>query len=348
MGLLKAVLTSVQETLDNQYKEYFYCDSLDNHVLLKRGQFHQLNNHLAQNVISDGSMIVVNAGQGIIVVENGKVIDVSLEEGVYIWNTSTTPSIFNEDDSESISKSIDETLRKVSFGGIIAKDQRIYYVNMKEIINNKFGSLLPIPYNDPKYLSIYIKYYGVFSFKVVNPIVLYENIIGNIKDEYLKDNLVEMCMGEFYAALDTALTNLGAGGEGLQFNEIPTKQRELSKLMSHCLDDDWIKTRGIQIQSVGIIKVTPDQKSQLKIDKRDEELFKRDDMSFYDMQSEMDHSIAVEANHDTWVCPQCQIVNDGNFCKECGMKRDKKIYCRYCGTKVEDGKYCSHCGSKIE
>ncbi len=71
-------------------------------------------------------------------------------------------------------------------------------------------------------------------------------------------------------------------------------------------------------------------------------------MSFYDMQSEMDHSITVEANHDTWVCPQCQIVNDGNFCKKCGMKRDKKIYCRYCGTKVEDGKYCSHCGSKIE
>lgn len=342
MGLLKAVLTSVQETLNDKYKEYFYCDSLDNHVLLKKGQFHQVSNHSIENVISDGSMIVVNAGQGIIVVENGKVIDVSLEEGVYTWNTNTTPSIFNEEDSESVSNSIDETLRQVSFGGIVAKDQRIYYVNMKEIINNKFGSSLPVPYNDPRYLSIYIKYYGVFSFKVVNPVILYENIIGNVKDEYVKDQLVEMCMSEFYTALDTALSNLGANGEGLQFNEIPRKQRELSKLMAHCLDEEWIKTRGIQIQSVGIIKVTPDKKSQLKIDKRDEELFKRDIM-----QSEIQSSKQVEDEHDTWICPQCQTVNDSNFCKECGTKRDKIMYCRYCGTKVKDGKYCPHCGNKI-
>lgn len=304
MGLLKAAFSSISSTLKDQYKDYYYCESLPNHVLIKKGQRHDTkagSNHALDNVISDGSTIVVNAGQALLVVENGKVIDISLEEGVYTWQTGTTPSIFTGNLPTSIKESIKDMISRITYGGEPARDQRVYYVNIKEIINNKFGSSSPVSYRDPVYLAIYIRYYGIFSFKILNPVLFYTNIAGNVEDEYTTDQMIDTCYSEFYSALDSVLSNFGDGGLNLQFNEIPRKQEELSTRMETMLDEDWLQKRGMLIISVGIDKVTPDEKSQAKIDKRDEDLFKRSDSQFYGEQQTASKGLMTQAGAEALV-----------------------------------------------
>lgn len=117
-------------------------------------------------------------------------------------------------------------LLRITYGGEPARDQRVYYVNMKEILNNEFGSSSPVPYRDPVYLAIYIRYYGIFSFKILNPVLFYTNIVGNVEDEYTTEQIIDTCYSEFYAALDSVLSGFGDGGLNLQFNETPRKQEE--------------------------------------------------------------------------------------------------------------------------
>lgn len=284
MGLIKAIKDSVGGNLQDQYKEFFYCDSLSEENLVvkaKRRSTSRGSNNPNDNVITEGSLMSVNPGQAMVVLNNGKIIDYTAEPGEYTWDDTTSPSFFEGKFLASMKENLLDMASRIASGGEPARDQRIYYINTKEIFGNKFGSQQPMPYNDPLYRSIYIRYFGEYSFQIVDPLLFFHNISGNVRDVYTKEALISLCDSEFYSALDSALNQCGNGGENFKFSELPRKQYEIAKIMDDILDESWKRRRGIEIVTVGINKVTPDEKSQAKIEKRDEQLFEIDNATLY-------------------------------------------------------------------
>ncbi len=275
MGLMKAFSGAVRSELADQWKEYFYCDSMGTDVLIRKGikktgttNFKSSNTKASDNVISEGSMIAVNEGQAMVVVEDGKIVDFTCEPGGYSYDFKTEPSLFSGSFGKSLVKTFQEVGKRFVFGGDTGKDQRIYYVNLKEIIGNKFGSAQPMPYDDPYYKSVlYVRYFGIYSFKVTDPLRLYTAVAGNVSGEYRTSQLQEQSDTEFYSALDTAMSKLAL--DGVKFSMLPSKQMELANYMNEVLDESWRQLRGLEIVSVGINKITPDNKSRERIEQFD-------------------------------------------------------------------------------
>lgn len=208
MGLIKAFKDSVGGNLQDQYKEFFYCDSLSNDVLVIKGQRRSTSrgsNNPNDNVITEGSLMTVNPGQAMVVLNNGKILDFTAEPGEYTWDDKTSPSFFEGGFFSSIGEMVKDSAKRISMGGEPGRDQRIYYINIKEIMGNKFGSQQPMPYDDPLYRSIYVRYFGEYSFKIVDPLLFFHNISGNVRDKYTKEELMSLCDSEFYSALDLCI-----------------------------------------------------------------------------------------------------------------------------------------------
>ena len=159
-------------------------------------------------------------------------------------------------------------------GGAEGKIQRVYYVNMKEIFDNKFGSQTPMAYNDPTYRGIYIRYFGSYTFKIKDPILFYSSVAGNVRNTYTKNELMEHCDLEFISALDETLAR--CSDEGYQYNDLPKRQREIAKFMNDTLDEEWRNRRGMEIESVAIAKVTPDEESRKRIQTIDDAIMMSD------------------------------------------------------------------------
>ncbi len=275
MGLIKAFSGAVRSELADQWKEYFYCDSMGTSTLLCKGakrtgttQFKSSNTKASDNVISEGSMIAVNEGQAMLVVENGKIVDFTCEPGGYRYDFKTEPSLFSGSFGNALTRTFQEVGKRFALGGETGKDQRVYYVNLKEIVGNKFGSAQPMPYDDPYYKTVlYVRYFGVYSFKVTDPLRLYTAVAGNVDKEYRASQLQEQSDTEFYGALDTAMSKLAT--DGVKFSMLPSKQMELANYMNEALDESWRQLRGLEIISVGINKITPDDKSRERIEQFD-------------------------------------------------------------------------------
>lgn len=276
MGLIRAALKSGNTTLADQWIEYFYCDSLSNDVLIKKGIRQSStggNKKASDNIISNGTGIAINEGQGMLIVEDGKIVDFSVEAGRFTWETSSEPSLFDSG-WKGLKDSFKTFGKRFKQDGETGKDQRVYFVNLKEIYDNKFGSATPMPYRDPTYRGIYIRYFGQYTFKVSDPLVFYANVSGNVVNEYTKKQLMEQCDAEFVNALDVALSM--CSDEGYQFNDLPKKQMEISKFMNDTLDEEWNKRRGIEVESVALSKVTPDDESRKRIQKIDDSIMMSD------------------------------------------------------------------------
>ena len=274
MGLIRAALGAVGSVAADQWKEFFTCDSLSNEVLVAKGTMQTQgkgwfrNNKASTDIITSGSVINVNEGQVALIVDNGRIVEFCAEPGAFRWDSSTEPSLFCGDFFHGLVESFKRIGHRFTFGGDLGSQQRVYYVNVKEIIGNKFGTTTPMPYDDPYYrTALYIRYFGQYSFRIADPIVFFSNIAGNVTDTYTREQLMQTCTDEFMTALDTALAM--CAGEGIKFSQLPQKQREIAGFMNQTLDSEWRENRGLEVESVALVKVTPDDKSRERIEEFD-------------------------------------------------------------------------------
>ncbi|HCH27905.1 MAG TPA: virion core protein (lumpy skin disease virus) [Ruminococcaceae bacterium] len=271
MGLIKAGVGALGGTLADQWKEFFYCDSLPADVLVTKGQkrtsSRSSNTKGNDNIISNGSGIAVADGQCMIIVEQGNVVDLCAEPGNYTYDKSTEPSIFTGKLGTSIKETFKTIGRRFTFGGDTGKDQRVYYFNTKEILDNKFGTPNPIPFrvvdkNINLDIDVAVRASGVYSYKIADPMLFYANVCGNVESEYTRDNIDTQLKTEFISALQPAFGKLS--DLGLRPNQIVTHNTELENAMNEALSSKWQELRGLKVVTVALGSVTlPDEDAEL-------------------------------------------------------------------------------------
>ncbi len=271
MGLIQAAINSVSTALGDQWKEFFYCDSIPNDVIMVKGQKRTAqgssNTKGADNIISNGSGIAVNNGQCMIIVDNGKVVEICAEPGQFTWDASSEPSIFSGKLGKSIIDTFKTIGKRISYGGDTGKDQRVYYFNTKELIDNKFGTANPIPFRvvDSKIgldLDVSLRCSGVYSYKVVDPILFYTNVCSNVTSEYKRSEIDGQLKTEFVAALQPALARLS--DLELRPNQIIAHNTELENALNAELSSKWGELRGLQVVSIALGSVTlPDEDADM-------------------------------------------------------------------------------------
>ena len=271
MGLIKAFVGAAEGTLADQWKEFFYCDAMDKSVMVKKGQkrtgVRSSNVHGNDNIISNGSGIAVADGQCMIIVEQGKVVEVCAEPGQFTYDTSTEPSIFSGNLGDSIKASFATVGKRFTFGGDTGKDQRIYYFNTKELIDNKFGTPNPIPFRvvDSKIgldIDVSVRCSGVYSYRISNPLLFYTNVCGNVENEYTRDELDRQLKTEFISALQPAFGRLSE--LELRPNQIVAHNTDLEDAMNETLSAKWGELRGLKVVSIALGSVTlPDEDAEM-------------------------------------------------------------------------------------
>ncbi len=270
MGLIKALVGATGGVLGDQWKEYFYCDALDTDTIMVKGQKRtngkrSSNKHGEENIISNGSAIAVADGQCMLIVEQGKVVEVCAEAGEFVWNNSTEPSIFAGKFGKSLVDSFKAIGRRFTFGGDTAKDQRVYYINTKELIGNKYGTASPVPFrvvdkNIGLDLDISIRCNGEYSYRVSNPILFYTNVCGNVEDSYTRFNLDSQLRSELLTALQPAFAKISA--MGVRYSALPGYTTEIAEALNEELTGKWRNLRGIEIASFGINTVNASKEDE--------------------------------------------------------------------------------------
>lgn len=266
MGLITALKGTLTSALADQWKEFFYCDSMDQNTLVMKGH-HQVargssNTKGSDNIISDGSKIVVGEGQVLLVTENGKVIDFCSEAGAYIYKTGTEPSIFDSG-FNNVKDIIMNTVQRYTFGGQASNDQRVYYVNAKEIMNNKIG-IGNVPFRDSEFnFTIKLRGFGSYSFKITNPVLFFQNVCGNVKEVYRKDELEQMMRSELQSAIQPALGKIAL--KGIPYDQLTLYTREIGAQLNEEMSSEWRDKRGVEVVTFALASVQPDEESAKKI-----------------------------------------------------------------------------------
>ncbi len=271
MGLIKALSGAVGGTLADQWKEFFYCDALSSDTLMIKGEKRvsgrSSNTKGNDNIISNGSGIAVADGQCMMIVEQGKIVEVCAEPGEYTYDKSTEPSIF----TGSLGKGIIDTFKTIgkrfTYGGDTGKDQRVYYFNTKELIDNKFGTPNPIPFrvvdrNIGLDIDVSVRCSGVYSYKIADPLLFYTNVCGNVEREYTRDTIDGQLKTEFISALQPAFGKLSE--LGLRPNQIVAHNTDLENAMNSALSAKWGELRGLKVVSIALGSVTlPEEDAEL-------------------------------------------------------------------------------------
>ena len=273
MGLIKAALGSAGGVLADQWKEYFYCESMPADVLAVKGQKRvsnrSSNKHGSDNIISNGSVIAVADGQCMLIVEQGKVVDLCAEPGEYTYDTSTEPSIFaGKDLAANILDVFKNIGKRFTFGGEPPKDQRVYYFNTKELIGNKYGTPSPVPFrvvdkNVGLDVDIAIRCFGEYSYRITNPLLFYTNITGNVEDAYTRDKLDSQLKTELLTALQPAFAKIS--DMGIRYSSLPGHTMELADALNDVLSAKWRDLRGIEIVSFGVSSVKASEEDEKMI-----------------------------------------------------------------------------------
>jgi membrane protease subunit (stomatin/prohibitin family) len=271
MGLIKAFFGAANSTLADQWKEFFYCEAMDKNTMVTKGQKRvsgrSSNRRASDNIISNGSGIAVADGQCMIIVEQGKVVEVCAEPGEYTFDRSTEPSIFAGSLGQSILDSFKTFGRRFTYGGDTGKDQRVYYFNTKELIDNKFGTPNPIPFRvvDSRIgldVDVSVRCSGVYSYKIADPILFYVNVCGNVESDYTRGELDAQLKTEFISALQPAFAKLST--LEMRPNQIVAHTTELEGAMNDALSTKWAQLRGLSVVSVALGSVTlPDEDAEM-------------------------------------------------------------------------------------
>ena len=280
MGLIKAGIGALGGVLADQWKEFFYCEAIDKEVLVVKGKKRignrSSNTKASDNIISNGSAIAVADGQCMIIVEQGKVVEVCAEPGEFIYDSSTEPSIFAGNLGESIISTFMTIGKRFTYGGDTGKDQRVYYFNLKEIGDNKFGTANPIPFrvvvdeNTGMNLSVDLRCNGVYSYKIVNPLLFYTNVCGNVANVFERSEIDSMLKGELMTALQPALARIAA--QRVMYYEIPGHTTEIVAALRDILSSEWREKRGIEVFSMALNSVSVPEEQRQKITQWEENM----------------------------------------------------------------------------
>ena len=387
MGLIKAAIGSAGGILADQWKEYFYCDSMESDVLMckgvKRSGKRGSNTKGSDNVISNGSVIAVNEGQCMMIVDQGKIVEFCAEAGEFTWDASTEGSCLFGVFGEGLEKSWENLMRRFTFGGDTGKDQRIYYVNTKEITGNKYGTPSPVPFrvvdaNIGLDMDVSIRCNGEYSYRITDPMLFYKNVAGNITHEYDRKELDSQLKSEFMTALQPAFARISA--QGIRYSALPGHTLELAEAMNSALSAKWAGLRGISVVSVAVNSVTASAEDEATIKELQKSaVFRNPNMAAAHMvqaQAEAMKNAASNANgammgfmgmnmaqqsgglnaNDLYQMGARQAAAapaSGWKCK-CGAVNTGK-FCTECGAAagwtcacgaVNKGKFCSECGAK--
>lgn len=287
MGLIKAIANSVGGSLGDQWKEYFYCDSLAQNVLMCKGQKQQTqrgtNFRGESNIISNGSVIAVNEGQCALIVEDGKIVELTCEPGRFVYDTSSEPSIFAGEFGQSLKDTFKQIGKRFTFGGSTGKDQRVYFINIKPIENNLFGTYTPIPFrfvdkNIGVDIDLHVRCRGRFSYTIDNPIVFYTRIAANVQDCFTSDQLLDQLRAEFVTYLQAAFAPISS--RGVRPSDLLGETIELVDEMNKLLKEKWLEMRGLKIFSIAFESISvPDDEQKILTKLQETKVFTNSQMA---------------------------------------------------------------------
>ena len=390
MGLLKAGTGAAGGVLADQWKEYFYCDAMDANVLAVKGQKRtsrrSSNTKGNENIISTGSVVAVNEGQCMMIVEQGKIVEVCAEPGEFVYDASTEPTIFAGSLSQSILDTFHTIGKRFTFGGEAPKDQRVYYFNTKELIDNKFGTPNPVPFRvvDRKIgldVDVSVRCSGVYSYRIADPLLFYSKVCGNVTDAYTRDRLDSQLKAEFISALQPAFSALSE--LELRPNQIVAHTSEMENAMNSALSKKWGELRGLQVVSIAFGSLTLPEEDQEMIKQAQRTAILRDPtMAAATLTGAQADAMKAAASNsagamtgfmgmgfaqqtggvnaqqlyamgqasapkgDTWKCT-CGAVTDGKFCPQCGAPKPAPADSWKCACgSVNTGKFCPECGAR--
>ncbi len=272
MGLIASVVGSASGVLADQWREYFYCDSMDADTLMVKGQHSRggrsTNSKGSDNIITNGSVIAVNEGQCMIIVDQGAIAEVCAQPGEFTYDTSKEPSIFYGGLGQGILESFKVFGRRVGFGGDTGRDQRVYYFNIKDIVGNKYGTANPVPFrvvdrNIGLDTDISIKCFGEYAYKLEDPILFYKNIAGNVTDTYKREQLDSQLKSELLTALQPAFAKIS--DMGIRYSALPGHTDDIAKALNEVLTETWGKKYGIVITAFGVSSVKANEEDEKRI-----------------------------------------------------------------------------------
>ena len=296
MGLIRAAMGAAGGTLADQWKEYFYCDAIPENVLAVKGQKkttrRSSNRHGDDNVITDGSVIAVADGQCMLIVDQGKIVDMCAETGEYTYDMSSEPSLFCGSLGQGLKNMFGTMANRFTFGGEAPKDQRIYYFNTKELTGNKYGTPSPVPFRvvDQRAgidLDIGIRCFGEYSIRLKNPLLFYTNVCGNVSEDYTRDRLDGQLKTELLTALQPAFAKIS--DMGIRYSALPGHTMELADALNEVLSGKWRNLRGLEIVSFGV--------SSVKASEEDEQMLKemQRNAAFMDPTRAAAHLVGAQA-----------------------------------------------------
>ena len=390
MGLIKAAIGSVGSVLADQWMEYFYCDSLPANVLVTKGSKRTANRSSntkgSDNIITNGSIIAVNEGQGAMIVEQGKIVEFTAEPGEFTWEASTEGTIFYGNLDYSLQDTWENMKRRFTFGGDSGKDQRVYFFNLKEIIGNKFGTPTPVPFrvvdkNIGLDVDISVRCNGEYSYRISDPMLFFKNVCGNVSGSYTRENLDSQLKSEFITALQPAFASISASG--IRYSSLPAHAAEMANAMNNALTAKWSGLRGISVVSVGINSVSASKEDEDMIKELQKSaVFRNPNMAAAHMVQAQAEAMKSAAKNENGAMMGFMGMNmaqsagglnanalyqmgeaqtaapaaDTWKCS-CGAENSGK-FCPECGTpkpadgwkcscgSVNKGKFCSECGAK--
>ena len=284
MGLLKAAFGAAGGVLADQWKDYFVADALPADVLVRKGQKkaggRSSNTKGTDNIITSGSVVVVQEGQCMMIVDQGQIVEFAAEPGEYTYDASTEPTIFCGNLGEGIKQSFAALGKRFTFGGEPAKDQRVYFFNTKEIMGNKYGTPAPISITAlvdravTRTLTIGIRCFGEYSFRISDPMLFYKNACGNVEYDYTRGEMESQMRTELLTALSPAFGQIAQ--KGIIYSDLTMHTMEMADSLNELLSRKWRDLRGIEIVSFGISSIRPDEESEKKIRQMQESLFYAD------------------------------------------------------------------------
>ena len=367
MGLIKAGIGSVGGVLADQWKEYFYCASMDANVLAVKGQKRtskrSSNTKGNENIISTGSVVAVNEGQCMMIVEQGKVVEVCAEPGEFIYDASTEPTIFAGKLGDSILETFKTVGKRFTFGGEAPKDQRVYYFNTKELIDNKFGTPNPVPFRvvDHKIgldVDVSIRCSGVYSYRIADPLLFYSKVCGNVAYAYTRDQLDTQLKTEFISALQPAFAKMSE--LELRPNQIVAHTTQLEDAMNGALSKKWGELRGLQVVSIALGSLTlPEEDAEMIKQAQRTAILRDPTMAAATLPGAQADAMKAAASNSAGAMTGFMGMG---FAQQAGGINAQQLYamgqqkaaapaqaadswqCR-CGS-VNTGKFCPECGSK--
>ena len=388
MGLIKALAGSVGGVLADSWLEFFYCDAIPENTLAVKGKKRvsgrSSNTKGEDNIISNGSRIAVADGQCMIIVDNGTVVELCAEPGEFIFDSSSSPSIFAGKFGQSLVNTFKEFWDRFKHGGGAARDQRVYYINTKEIIGNKYGTANPVPFHVsyPEInleRDVSIKCFGEYSYEISNPILFYTHVCGNFEGSYGRDRIDSQLKTELLTALQPALYKVSE--QGIRYSALPGHTGKIADALNDELSEKWVNLRGISVVSFGVSSVSANKEDEDAIKELQTHAALRDPgmaashmagsyaaamkdaannaggafMGFAGLNAAGGAGAAAVTNMyqmagqqqaaaNSWTC-SCGATNQGNFCQGCGKPKPAPAGSWTCACgAVNQGKFCQSCG----